>query len=63
MSLLSTFLSVLYIFLASENISLISIGRTRKLYSKIVLVLGSAGVGLIVFGSLLGPTVIKLVTN
>lgn len=63
MSLLSTFLMFSALPGLREYIADKHWQKLRKLYSKIVLVLGSAGVGLIVFGSLLGPTVIKLVTN
>ncbi len=63
MSLLSTFLMFSALPGLREYIADKHWQKLRKLYSKIVLVLGSAGIGLIVFGSLLGPTVIKLVTN
>lgn len=63
MSLLSTFLMFSALPGLREYIADKHWQKLRKLYSKIVLVLGSAGVLLIVFGSLLGPTVIKLVTN
>ena len=53
MSLLSTFLMFSALPGLREYIADKHWQKLRKLYSKIVLVLGSAGVGLIVFGSLL----------
>lgn len=63
MSLLSTFLMFSALPGLREYISERRWQKLRKLYSKIVLVLGSSGVLLIVLGSLLGPTMIKLVTH
>ncbi len=63
MSLLSTFLMFSALPGLREYIADKHWQKLRKLYSKIVLVLGSAGLLLVIFGSLLGPALIRLVTN
>lgn len=63
LSLLSTFLMFSALPGIREYIDQKHWHKVRRLYSKIVLILTSAGIWVVIFGSLLGPTMLTLVTH
>lgn len=63
MSLLSTFLMFSALPGLREYIDQKHWQKVRTLYSRIIIILASAGVLVVIAGSLLGPTMLKLVTH